>query len=171
MTTAGGGWTRVFAMELSNKSCVVEAAAKNDPSSDGSTCAKLADATINAIAEEKIFFSRIQGRAPLFTKYTGTISAAGKPTRVLQSGSYDAALRAAVPSYTPQYGAWIFFHQQNGYDADRCFGAPADSWRLSLEYFGGGNSCTTCAKYACSGACNVDCPTSLGTGFTAVLIK
>ena len=171
MTTAGGGWTRVFRIKLgANLGCTMTHAQKGDPASASATCAKYSDTVINTLAASKIFFSRVGSATPLFTRYSTKIRIDGPPGKVVQSLNYND-VASATPSYTPQYTAWVFFSQQNWYNTDRCFGAQLSSYRLSLEYLGGKHSCGKCLKYACTGACNKDCPTHIKTGIAEVYVR
>ncbi len=171
MSTAGGGWTRVFSIKLgSGLGCTMTTAAKGNVSSASATCAKLSDAAINALGTSKIFFSRVGTASPLYTRYSGKIRVDGTPGKVVQSISYND-VASKTPTYTPQYGGWVFFLQQNWYHSDRCFGAQPSTYRLSLEYLAGKHICGSCNKYACSGKCNVDCPTSVSSGMAEVYIR
>ena len=165
MTTAGGGWTRVSLIPLSTSSCVFNAASYGNPAT-ATGCAKYSDELINLIASEKVFFARIPGHSPTFTKYSGSINIAGNPGNVVQGGSYDDVKNAST-SYTPGYGGWLFFHQENWYQTDRCLGSPAGHTRLSLEYI-----TTTGNLYACTGGCSSNCPTNVRSNLvTEVFIK
>jgi LruC domain-containing protein len=171
MTTAGGGWTRVFQIDLGYACIVYGARTGQDPALSNQSCAKYSDTVINQIAQEKIFFSRVANNPPLFTKYAGYISADldMTPGPVRSGGDYFAL--SGQPANLPiGYFAWCFFHQENWYTADRCLGAPGGSYRLSLEYVGcahrGGS-----LKYAChQSGCNTSCQ-SLSSGHTEVFIK
>ncbi|MCB9795556.1 MAG: hypothetical protein H6741_22875 [Alphaproteobacteria bacterium] len=146
MTTGGGGWTRVSIIPLSSSSCVFTAAAYGDPSS-GTTCAKYSDAMINDIAREQIFYATVGSYNPTFTHYTGSISYYAAPTRVIQGDSLTA-VQNQTPGYTPGYGGWYYFHQQNWYQGDTCLGSSAGNARLSLEYIPNSGN-----LYACTGSC------------------
>lgn len=154
----------------SNTGCVLVAAAMGDPADANATCTKYTDAVINALSAGKVFFSRVDQNAPLYTRYSGVIKIDGPPGNVVQSQNLADVVNA-VPNYTPEYGYWVFFHQQNWYHADRCFGAQPASFRLSLEYLGGAAANGAAAKYACSGACNADCPIYVGTGVAEVFVR
>ena len=99
--------------------------APGDPASSAADadCEKYSDDVINAIATEKIFFSRIDGYTETFTKYSGEIAISEPPGLVIQGSTLSSAA-AASPSHTPGYGAWTFFHQQDWYQADTGLGAP-----------------------------------------------
>ncbi|MEC7988287.1 MAG: MopE-related protein [Myxococcota bacterium] len=167
MTTEGGGWTRVSVIPLASSSCVFDAGAMDDPAS-ATSCAKYSDAMINAIAQEKVFYSDVPGYDHTFTKYDGSIAIDAQPGQVVQGGSY-ADVANETPNYTISYGAWFYFHQENWYASDTCLGSPANTARLSLEYsgptYGGG------FLYACANSCSAQCSTRI-QGVTAdVYIK
>jgi hypothetical protein len=170
MTTAGGGWTRVWRIALGN-ACTQNASAQGDPKDTSATCAKYSDAVINLLASTKIFYSRYNSNAPLYTRFDGAIRFDGPPGHVSQSGNLDDVAIAAPAWYTPQYAGWVMFHQQNWYNTDRCFGAQAATYRLSLEYLSGTYVSSVSPKYVCTGACNVDCPTSSSSGTADVFVR
>ena len=165
MTTGGGGWTRVSLIPLSTSSCVFNAASYGNPAT-ATGCAKYSDEMINLIASEKVFFARVPGYSPTFTKYSGSINVAGTPGNVVQGGTYDDVKNAST-AYTPGYGGWLYFHQENWYQTDRCLGSPAGHTRLSLEYITG-----TGNLYACTGGCSSNCPSNIRSNLvTEVFIK
>ena len=165
MTTEGGGWTLVSTINLSTSSCVFGTSASGDPATS-SGCSKYSDDMINAIASEKIFFATIPGYSPTFTKYSGDIRVNGTPGDVIQGADYQT-VASQDTIYTPQYGSWKYFHQQNWYHSDRCFGSPASHARLSLEYID-----NTGNLYACSGNCSSDCPSgAIRSGLSEIYIK
>ncbi len=161
MTSDGGGWTRASTIPLANPSCVFTTGVQNDPSTASGTCSKYADSVINAIARNKIFVARVPGYSPTFTTWADAIRVDGHPGLVTQADTL-AGVEGVTPSYTPQYGGWDFFHQQNWYHTDRCLGTSASTSRLSLEYI-----TNTGNLYACSGSCSSDCPSGGIRGVTA----
>jgi hypothetical protein len=162
MTTGGVGWTRVSRLSLQTSGCVVTAAALGDPAGSGA-CTKYSDTVINQIATEKVFFARVSGVNPTFTRYSGSIVFNGKPGNIIQGISY-AAVQSATPNITPGYGGWRFFHQEDWYETDRCKGSQANYSRLSLEYV-----IDTGSLYYCTQACNAAC--SAGRGSADVFIR
>ncbi|MCB9744521.1 MAG: hypothetical protein H6741_10865 [Alphaproteobacteria bacterium] len=163
MTTEGGGWTRVSVIPLSSSICVFTAAAYSDPATS-SGCAKYSDAMINDLAREQIFFATVGSYDPTFTAYTGSISYYAAPTRVIQGDSLTA-VQNQTPSYTPGYGGWYYFHQQNWYQSDTCLGASASNARLSLEYIPNSGN-----LYACTGSCS-GCGTQIRSVTSEVFIR
>ena len=172
MTTVSGlGFTRVFRIALgSNTNCGMSASSMGDPSSNNTICVKYSDAVINELAPNKIFYSKVNSNPVLFTHYDSAIRYDGPPGKVVQSTNYTD-INNATPNYTPQYSAWVLFHQQNWYNTDRCFGAQTNSFRLSLEYLSGGALNPNQVKYACTGNCAADCPMSITSGTAEVYVR
>jgi hypothetical protein len=150
MTTAGGGWTRVFSLLAPATACVMTSAASGNPRLR-SSCSKLSDADINALASERIFYTQVEGMPRLFTRYTGVLSSAANSGatlgRVVHKESYGAVM-ASEPSFEPKYSGQRLFGQHDWYQADTQLGSRAASCRLSLEYLGDAAN----PKYACCGA-------------------
>ena len=169
MTTAGGGWTRGFSIAFPGSACSMTSAANGNPKNAGDTCAKYSDAMLNALATEKIFYSRVGTHAPLFTKYTGALSISGAPGKVISLEDYGAIV-GATASYTPTYGSWLLFHQHNWYSGDCCLGSQAESPRLSLEYLGGSSPKYAC-QHLCTSGSSCTCGTTINTGSAEVYLK
>jgi hypothetical protein len=167
MTTEGGGWTRVFSVVSPATGCVLGTGSAADPRVR-SECAKLADAVINQLATERIFYTQVEGMPKLFTRYTGVLSSQANAVttigQVVNKESY-AAVQAATPTYTPRYSALILFGQHDWYEADTLLGSRASSCRFSLEYL----STDGRRKYAC---CTANC-NSLNTysGWMTAYVK
>ncbi|TNF27177.1 MAG: hypothetical protein EP329_19945 [Deltaproteobacteria bacterium] len=139
MTRDGGGWTRVSTIFLDTSCYLYDALAHGDPRVGGS-CTKYSDALINAIAQNKVFVSRVPDPAApttllpsTFTRYLGSIAYDGNPTAVIQGTSYTAVMSTSAWQYT-LYGAGRLFQQMQWYTGDSCAGVPAEYARLSLEY-------------------------------------
>jgi hypothetical protein len=167
MDTEGGGWTKVSTIPLSTSSCVFTDAQTLDPATAAiGDCSKYSDVQINDIAEENIFFATVPGYSPTFTKYSDSIRVDDTPGDVIQGGSYASVVNQ-TPIYTPGYGGWRFFHQEDWYQGDLCLGSPASHARLSLEYV-----VNTGNLYACSGGCSGQCPSgSIRSGTSEVFIR
>ena len=134
------------------------------------SCGKLPDATINELAKSKVFFTRVDANAPLFTRFDALIRFDGPPGKVVESLNF-ADVAATVPSATPQYAAWVLFAQQDWHGVDRCLGGQPTSFRLSLEYLSGAFADPNGPRYACTGACDQECPTSVSSGFAEAFVR
>ena len=161
MTSDGGGWTRASTILLDYPSCVFTTGADADPATASGTCSKYSDSLINTLARNKIFVARVPGYSPTFTTWADAIRVDGNPGLVAQADTL-AGVEGVTPTYTPQYGGWRFFHQQNWYNTDRCLGTTSSTSRLSLEYITSSGN-----LYACSGSCSSDCPSGAIRGMTA----
>ena len=133
-------------------------------------CAKYADAMINTLATERIFYTRIGDNPPLFTRYTGVLSSAANAYQtvgnVINKETY-AAVAAANPAGPPAYTGFRLFSQHNWYQGDTQLGSAARSCRLSLEYLD-----TNSPKYACCGAsCEVAAAPRVDYGLIVAYVK
>ncbi|MCB9764599.1 MAG: hypothetical protein H6739_32795 [Alphaproteobacteria bacterium] len=164
MTTDGGGWTKVSVIPLTSSSCVFTSASYGDPAI-ATSCAKYSDAVINQIAREKIFRADVGTYNPTYTHYSGSIRYNNTPGDVIQGASLSA-VQNITPSYTPGYGGWAYFHQENWYQTDRCLGTSSNTSRLSLEYIPNSGN-----LYACTGNCYSQCPTYIRNVTAEVYIR
>ena len=170
MTRDSGGWTRVSTIFLDTSCYITSGVALGNPRLGGS-CTKYSDAVINAIAQDKVFVSRVPGYASTFTRFSGAISYLVAPGNVIQGGSLASVL-GSTSWVTPAYGAWKFFHQENWYHptVNLCAGSPATAARLSLEYLQDIDSWPD-TKYACSGSCTAECQVQITNVMAEVYLR
>lgn len=179
MTTEGVGWTRVTTMlseyRQAHGGCLFGTAAAGDPK-DGGNCTKYSDALINQIAVDKIFFVKVTGYAPTFTKYSDQIRTVGYdtvgsppygfPGQLVSRDTYADALAAPFVG-TPSYTYFKFFSQHDHGGGSPCFGANPSNGRASCEYvdkalFEAGVWRQGC--YIVAAACNLgQAPQAVGT--------